>query len=173
MVKKLIRIVLYIVIFISFQNFTFASTKFFPQYVDKNLFSGKWYEIARTYNSFQKNCKDSYVEYILNEQNYEIRNICTSAIDDTIINYNGIGKSAKENKTNFSKINMTYFYIFSKEYQVIYNDDYKYAVVSDDNFENIWIMSRNKNIDDEKLNEILVFLKKHINTEKLIYENRG
>lgn len=150
-----------------------ASNKIFPNYVDIEKFSGTWFEIARTYNSFQKDCKDSYVEYALKEEKYEIKNICTSVIDNKVINYKGVGKSANEDKNNFSKIKMTYFYIFSKDYNVVFNDNYNIAVISDEDYENVWIMSRNKNLEESKLNEILLFLEKYVDKEKLIFENRG
>lgn len=173
MVKKLVKLISFVILFSLTSNYLFASGKYFPAYVDRDKFSGKWFEIARTYNNFQKDCKDSYVEYVLNEEKYDIKNSCTSVVDNSDISYNGTGKSANEKVSNFSKIKMTYFYIFSKEYQIVYNDNYNFAVVSDDDFESVWIMSRTKSINEDKLNEILSFLKKYLDLDKLIYENRG
>ena len=45
---------------------SFAEVKF----VDAEKFSGLWQEIARTYNSFQEDCMDSNVEYILKNKKF-------------------------------------------------------------------------------------------------------
>ena len=50
-------------------SFIYASPLQVLPFVSAQKFSGLWYEIARTYNSFQDKCVGSSVEYILNEQN--------------------------------------------------------------------------------------------------------
>ncbi|CAI8194183.1 MAG: Uncharacterised protein [Arcobacter lacus] len=113
------------------------------------------------------------MEYVYDINVYNIKNICRSIKDNSVIDYHGVGRSANDNESNFSKIKITYFYVFSKEYQVVFNDNYKIAVISDDTFNSVWIMSRNEKIEQNKLNDILKFLEKHIDIDKLIFENRG
>lgn len=50
-------------------------------YVSVQKFSGLWYEIARTYNSYQDKCVASSVEYVLDENNeYEVHNRCFDTV---------------------------------------------------------------------------------------------
>lgn len=138
--------------------------------IDK--FSGLWYEIARTPNFYQEGCVASSVEYVLQEDNtYNIYNRCfENEIGGKLIEYSGVGKTASKNKKSISKIDMTYFWIFTKRYNIVYIDqDYKNAVVSDEDKKNIWIISRTPNMKKEKLDFILEKLKAHIDLNRLIF----
>lgn len=137
--------------------------------VDSKLFSGKWYEIARTYNSFQKNCVDSNVEYIFTQENqYDVYNRCFEyELGGKKIQYSGTAKL-----TN-NKLDMTYFWIFTKRYHILYlNNTYTTAVISDEDYENLWIMSRTKKMDKKEKEFILNLLSKKIDLKKLIFEKK-
>jgi apolipoprotein D and lipocalin family protein len=69
-----------------------------------------------------------------------------------------------------SSIDMTYFWIFTKEYGVYYlDDDYSSALVADKNFEQVWIMSRTPFMKDNTLEKIENIIANQINLKKLIY----
>lgn len=139
-------------------------------YLNAKQFSGLWYEIARTYNDFEKNCVGSTVEYKHVEPlKYEIKNRCyKTTFDGKIIEYNGTAKPT--NGKDMSEIDMTYFWIFTKEYRIIYLDEnYKWAVVSDRDMEDLWIINRTPFMKKEKLDNIVASLDKHMDTSKLIY----
>ena len=139
-------------------------------YVSPKKFSGLWYEIARTYNSYQKKCVASSVEYKLVEPfEYKVFNRCfDSVIGGDTIEYSGSAEPSKGE--SMSSIDMTYFWIFTKNYNVYYlQDDYSYAVVADKNFEQVWIMSRKPQMPQEKLKEILALLQNAMDIKKLIY----
>lgn len=139
-------------------------------YVDVKKFSGLWYEIARTYNSFEKNCVAATVEYkLIRNLKYKVRNRCfDKEIGGKLIEYNGT--ATPTNKDNMSKIDMTYFWIFTKEYRIIYlQKDYLNAVMVDENMQYVWIMSRKPNIERGKLKSIETFLSKYMDISKLIY----
>ena len=140
------------------------------EYVDAKKFSGLWYEIARTYNSFEKNCVASTVEYILKEPlSYEIKYKCFDTyIGGKTIQYNGKAKPSNENI--MSKIDITYFWVFTKEYRIIHLEkDYSSAVLVDEDMEYVWIMNRTPFMDKKKLDSILLSLEKHMDLSKLIY----
>jgi len=140
-------------------------------YVSVQKFSGLWYEIARTYNSYQDKCVASSVEYVLDENNeYEVYNRCfDTTIGGELIAYEGSAESANSDD-NMSKIDMTYFWIFTKSYGVYYlEDDYSTAVVADSEFEQLWIMSRTPKIDENKLKKILALLENKMDLQNLIY----
>ena len=140
-------------------------------YVDVQKFSGLWYEIARTYNSYQDKCVASSVEYILDENNrYEVKNRCfDTKIGGELIAYEGTAKSALGG-ANMSKIDMTYFWIFTKRYEIFYlEDDYSSAVVADNALEQLWIMSRTPKMQEQTLKKILALLENKMDVKRLIY----
>lgn len=95
------------------------------EFVSIKKFSGLWYEIARTPNSYQQDCVASSVEYVLQDDNtYEIYNRCfENRVGGKLIEYFGVGKSASKNKNSIAKIEMTYFWIFTEKYNVVYIDE--------------------------------------------------
>lgn len=150
----------YIFLIIFFLSPIFANTS-----VDIKKFSGLWYEIARIENSFQTSCVASSVEYKLQENNtYDVYNRCfENELDGKLIEYNGFAKL--ENNQLF----MRYFLVFRTSYKIEYLNDYKTAVVSNDDYSNLWIMSRTPNIDKNELEEILNDLKNKMDISKLVF----
>lgn len=150
---------LFLTIFLSLLP-AFANTS-----VDVKKFSGLWYEIARVENSFQTSCVASSVEYKLQVDNtYEVYNRCfENELDGKLIEYNGFAKL--ENNELF----MRYFLVFTSSYKIEYLNDYKTAVVSNDDYSNLWIMSRSPNIDKNELEKILKDLKNRMDISKLVF----
>ncbi|MDD2790512.1 MAG: lipocalin family protein [Sulfurimonas sp.] len=139
-------------------------------FVSPQKFSGLWYEIARTYNSYQEKCVASSVEYrLIAPLEYKVFNRCfDTAIGGDLIEY--IGSAEPTQGKSMSSIDMTYFWVFTKEYSVYYlAEDYSYAVVADKDFEQVWIMSRKPFMPQEKLSEILAYLTQSMDTKSLLY----
>jgi len=146
--------------------FAFASLP----YVDSAKFSGKWYEIARTYNKYQKECVASNVEYRLQaDKSYRVINRCNKkSFDGELIEYKGKAKAI--NGKSMERMKMTYFYIFSQEYRVLYrNPNYTQAIVSDKEMKSVWIMSRTPKISKTSSNRLVAKLKPLMDTKRLIY----
>ncbi|MFT5661612.1 MAG: apolipoprotein D and lipocalin family protein [Sulfurimonas sp.] len=140
------------------------------KYVSPQKFSGLWYEIARTYNSFQDKCVASSVEYVLEcENEYKVYNRCfDTKIGGELIEFSGSAEPTDGN--TMSKIDMTYFWIFTKEYGVYYlEDDYTSALVADEKFEDVWIMSREPFLQEATLKKIEKILASKIDLKTLIY----
>ena len=140
-------------------------------FVDVKKFSGLWYEIARTYNSFQDKCVASSVEYVLGEESeYKVYNRCfDTQIGGELIEYSGTAKGVDE-KTNVAKLDMTYFWIFTKRYEIYYlEEDFSAALVADEELEQLWIMSRTPKIEEQKLQKILALLENKMDLSRLIY----
>ena len=129
----------YIFLIIFFLSPIFANTP-----IDIKKFSGLWYEIARVENSFQTSCVASSIEYKLQQDN---------------------SYAKLENNQLFMK----YFFIFRTSYKIEYLNDYKTAVVVNDNYSNLWIMSRTPNIDKNELEKILNDLKTKMDISKLVF----
>ena len=65
---------------------------------------------------------------------------------------------------------MTYFYIFTREYRVIHLEkDYSAAVVSDEEMDQVWVMSRKPKLPKTTLNKILTKLEKDMDVKRLIF----
>ena len=145
-------------------------TKKTIELVDIKKFSGLWYEIARTYNSFEKDCVAATVEYtLLKDSNYEIKNRCfNTVIGGDLIEYNGTANI--DNSTQLSEINMTYYWIFTNKYNILYLDeDYSSAIIADTDMDHVWIMNRKPFMEKEKLNYLVSLLSKYMDTTRLIY----
>lgn len=139
-------------------------------YASVEKFSGLWYEIARTHNSYQEKCVASTVEYVLQEENeYKVFNRCfEEQIGGELIEYKGTAKPSTGD--NISKLEMTYFWIFTKEYAIYYIDsDYTSALVADKDFEQVWIMSRTPFMEQNRLQKIEKMLASQIDLSDLIY----
>lgn len=154
-----------------------ANTPLPVPYVDAKAFSGLWYEVARTYNSHEKDCVAATVEYELQKNNtYKVYNRCfQNVIGGDLIEYKG--KAKPSDGRSMSKIDMTYFYIFTQEYRVIHlENDYSAAVVADKELEQVWIISRKPKLSAQKFHAILAKLEKNMDTRKLIFtpqDNKG
>ncbi|MDZ7819576.1 MAG: lipocalin family protein [Aliarcobacter sp.] len=145
--------------------FIFSSTISANTPIDIKKFSGLWYEIARIENSFQESCVASSVEYKLqDDSSYDVFNRCfENDLNGKLIEYNGSAKL--ENNQLF----MRYFYIFTSSYNIEYLNNYQTAVVANDDYSNLWIMSRTANINKDELNKIIENLKNKMDTSKLIF----
>ena len=158
---------LFILIFIASVTLYSKSPKA-VDYVNPKQFSGLWYEIARTYNSFEHSCVASTVEYQLKKDNeYKVFNRCfENEIGGEIIEYRGVAIAQDDN--SMSRLKMTYFWIFSNEYKVIYLSEYKSAVVVDEDMEYVWIMSRTPKMKKNEFEKIIALLNEYMNTNELI-----
>lgn len=158
------------IVFILFSTLLFANAPLPVAEVNIKKFSGLWYEIARTPNSYQKECVASSVEYKLKKDStYKVYNRCfKNVIGGELIEYKGTAKPAKGQ--SMSKIDMTYYYIFTKQYRVIHLEkDYSAAVVADKEMKQVWVMSRNPKLQKKKLSKILAKLGRSMNLKRLIY----
>jgi apolipoprotein D and lipocalin family protein len=157
-------------IFILFTTLLLSKSPIPVPNVDIKKFSGLWYEIARTYNSYQKECVASSVEYkIQKKSTYKVYNRCfKKRIGGELIEYNGKAKAAQGD--SMSKIEMTYYYIFTREYRVIHLEkDYSAAVVADKEMQQVWVMSRTPKLSQRKLKKLLAKLQKNMDTKRLIF----
>lgn len=139
-----------------------------PIDVAPKAFSGLWYEIARTYNDYEKNCVAATVQYTLvNTHKYDVTNRCfDKVIGGDLIVYEGSAKTLEMGSA--SKLSLTYFWVFSREYHIVYWDE-AYAVMASPDFINVWIMSRTPQMPSSKLQAILKKLSSAMDTKKLIY----
>jgi len=123
--------------------------------VDLARYAGRWYEIARLPNSFQKKCAGGVTA------TYELRpdgkvaviNECRKA-SAGITRAKGTAEIA-DKKSN-AKLKVTFFWPFYGDYWILdLGPNYEYAVVGEPKRRYLWILSRTPQIDDALYQELL------------------
>ncbi len=162
--KKLLWILLTVITTLS------ASAPSPVPHVDPERFSGLWYEIARTPNDYEEGCFAATVEYRLTSPTtYDVFNRCfEGSMGGELIEYSGTAEPS-EGKS-MSRIDMTYYWFFTRQYRVIHiSPDYHTAVVTDEKMQQVWIMHRQPFMAQDSLENILALLEPHMDLKRLIY----
>lgn len=122
--------------------------------VNIEKYAGKWYEIATIPARFQKNCKCTSAEYTLTGKDYiKVYNRCVSTKDGKVKDITG--KAFPVKNSNNSKLKVQFFWPFRGNYWIVdLASDYSWAVVSDPSRKYLWILSRNKQMENEKYKKI-------------------
>lgn len=142
-----------------------------PQ-VDLNLYVGKWFEIARFDQSFQKNCVGSTAFYSLREDgDIDVLNECHIKTLDGPIK-SSKGRAVIQDKITNAKLKVTFFWPFYGKYWIIdLGKDYKFAVVGHPNRKYLWILSRTQTMSNDVYQGIIRRLKnQYYDVSKLIVE---
>ncbi len=138
--------------------------------VDLTRYAGRWYEIARLPNRFQRDCaSDTTATYTLRpDGKITVLNECRTAA--------GRVKSAKgtarvaDSKGPNTKLKVTFFWPFSGNYWIIDLDpEYRWAVVGEPGRDYLWILSREPQLDAELYHQIVERAKQRgFDTGKLV-----
>lgn len=130
--------------------------------VDLDRYQGRWYEIARLPNRFQRNCQGSTADYAVRDDGkVSVVNTCTDPRNGEIRQVQGVARVV-DSLTN-AKLKVTFlprwlrFLPFGQgDYWVIDLDaDYRYAVVSEPSRKFMWVLSRTPSMDAETYQRIL------------------
>lgn len=138
--------------------------------VDLQKYMGKWYEIARFTQSYEKGCFGSTAEYTLSDDgSYVIvENRCRKGGPNGKEDYVK-GKAYPEEGSFNTKLKVQFRWPFKGKYWVVdLADDYSYAVVSHPNRKYLWILSRTPQMDAKTYEDILTRLREQgLDTTKL------
>jgi apolipoprotein D and lipocalin family protein len=125
--------------------------------VDLNRYSGKWFEIARYENRFEKGCESATADYKLKNNYVSVTNRCYNDIGEEI--GKAEGRAYSVNKSGNSKLRVSFFRPFYGDYWIVMlADDYRFSVVGDPNRNYLWILARKNVLSEEDKNMILSFL---------------
>jgi apolipoprotein D and lipocalin family protein len=116
--------------------------------VDLNRYAGKWYEIARLPNRFQRDCAgNTTATYTLRpDGKITVLNECRKA-DGRQKSAKGTARVADAKGPN-TKLKVTFFWPFSGKYWIIDVDpEYRWAVVGEPTRDYLWILSREPQLD--------------------------
>ena len=130
--------------------------------VDLNRYAGKWYEIAKYPNRFQKQCVgDTTAVYTLKDDGrIEVLNACRTK-DGTFTSAVGEGKIG-DKQTN-SKLKVRFAPGFVSWLPFVWADywildlghDYEYVMIGEPSRNYFWILSRTPEMNDVKYRELL------------------
>ena len=120
------------------------------QNVDLDRYLGRWYEIARFPNSFEKNCEGVTADYALRDDGLiRVVNTCRKdSASGKIETAKGRARIVDE-QTN-AKLEVSFFSPFWGDYWILdLADDYSLSLVGEPSGRYLWILSRTPTISQE------------------------
>ena len=126
---------------------------------DAAKYMGKWYEYARLPNNFERNMRNVTATYTIRSDG-KIDVLNCGDDKGKIKTVSGIAKFAGDKSTGELKV--SFFRPFYGRYRIIkLAPDYRFAVVTGNSKNYLWILSRSKDISQTDNYEIISFLKHH------------
>jgi len=119
-------------------------------------YTGRWYEIARYPNWFERGCANVTADYALRDDGtLSVINTCRSQDGQTVTDrIEGFARIA-DPETN-AKLTVYFFWPFGAPYWILeIGAEYEYAVVGEPSRSFLWILSRTPTLDDATLAGIL------------------
>ncbi len=120
--------------------------------VDLTRYLGTWYEVARYPMFFQRKCVgDVTATYsVMDNGKLKVLNRCRTE-NGEFMQADG-SASVVENSSN-AKLKVSFFWPFSGDYWIIGLDpEYRWAVVGNPKRDNLWLLARSKNMNQEDFN---------------------
>ena len=126
--------------------------------LDVQRYLGKWYEIARYPNWFQRNCAGAVTATYTRREDGKIGvlNECrTRSLDGPVQSIAGKAWVTGE-APDFGKLKVQFFWPFSANYWVVALDpDYQWAIVGEPSRKYLWILARTPSLDDRLYGSLL------------------
>jgi apolipoprotein D and lipocalin family protein len=125
------------------------------QSVDLTRYVGRWYEISRLPNGFQKKCADMVTaNYTMRpDGKIEVINRCRKASGEYAT---AKGKAKIVDKKTNAKLKVTFFWPFYGDYWILdLGPNYEYAVVGEPGRKYLWILSRSPQMEEALYQQLL------------------
>lgn len=138
-------------------------------HVDLNRYTGRWHEIARYPNSFERKCdRDVTAQYSV-KRNGDIR-VVNSCVTSSGAISRSTGTAKVVDKATNAKLKVTFFWPFYGKYWIIaLGRDYDYAVVGEPSRRYLWILSRSPHMTADLYQQITARLaEKSYDASKLV-----
>ena len=119
--------------------------------VDRYL--GRWFEIARYEQRFERGCTNVTADYSLrSDGRIEVLNSCTRP-DGTLRIARGVAKTVSASN---AKLKVSFFGPFSGDYWVLdHADDYSWSIVGEPSGRYLWILARQSNPGPEVVEHLI------------------
>lgn len=130
--------------------------------VDVERYMGRWYEIARLPNRFEKDCFCVRAEYmLLADGTIKVVNSCRK--DSVTGEEERIeGKAFVVEGSENAKLKVQFFWPFRGDYWILWlAEDYSVAMVGTPSRKYLWILSRTPSLSETQYEELLTFASKH------------
>jgi apolipoprotein D and lipocalin family protein len=129
--------------------------------VDVKRYLGKWYEIARFPNEFEKDCVDVTADYGLSgDKTLSVVNRCRKQASQNS-QEESIGSARIVDDETNAKLAVTFFWPFEGDYWILaVADDYSWSLVGEPSGRYLWILARSPHISPELTAELTAKLKK-------------
>ncbi len=124
--------------------------------VDLNRYEGLWYEIARLPNYFERKLKCASATYTLRDDGKITVVNKGNYISDPQKSNSAKGVAWIPDKNSPAKLKVRFFWPFSGDYWIMELDkDYKYVLVGEPSFKYLWILAREKKMDEKTYQMLL------------------
>jgi lipocalin len=125
--------------------------------VDLNRYTGKWYEIARLPNSFEKGLECVTAEYSLRDDGKITVLNSGKKETDRSVTKTAKGKAKVPDPNEPGRLKVTFFWPFYGDYYIFHLDreNYQYALVGDPSRKYMWVLARNPHMPDTLYSELL------------------
>jgi apolipoprotein D and lipocalin family protein len=124
--------------------------------VDLNRYKGTWYEIARLPIYFEKKLKCVTATYSLRDDGKITVLNKGFYITDSQKSTSSEGVAWIPDKNSPAKLKVQFFWPFSGDYWILYLEkDYNYVLVGDPSYKYLWILAREKIMDEQTYNMLL------------------
>ena len=136
--------------------------------LDIQRFMGRWYEIARFEHRFEKGMTHVSATYTLSgDGKIEVLNEGLKEGKHKQIK----GRAKQPNPQDPGKLKVSFFLWFYSDYYVLYIDpEYRYLLVGSSSDKYLWIMSREKSLAKETLDQLIDKLRvRGYDTDKLLF----
>lgn len=124
--------------------------------VDLNRYKGVWYEIARLPNFFERKLKCTSATYILRDDGRITVINKGNYLTDPSKSTSAKGVAWIPDKNSPAKLKVQFFWPFTGDYWIMDLDkEYRYVLVGDPATKYLWILAREKKMDESTYNMLL------------------
>jgi apolipoprotein D and lipocalin family protein len=124
--------------------------------VDLERYAGMWYEIGRLPNFFERKLKCISATYTLRDDGKITVINAGNYLTDPKKSSSVKGVAWIPDKNSPAKLKVQFFWPFAGDYWIMYLDnDYRYVLVGDPSFKYLWILAREKQMDETTYNMLL------------------